>query len=93
MVAIDEVLYFKAEEKYTSVITHNKEYLIRKPIKELTAELDPDRFWQIHRGIIVQVAQIDQLSKGLNGGYKLYLKNRHEGLTVSRRYAHLFKQM
>ena len=93
MVAVDEVVYFRADEKYTSVMTRDKEYLIRTPIKDLAGELDPGRFWQIHRGIIVQVEQIDQLKKALNGGYKLHLKDRPENLPVSRRYAHLFKQM
>lgn len=93
MIAVDEVLYFKAGDKYTSVVTKEKEYLIRKAIKELVTELDPDRFWQIHRGCIVQVAQIAQVKKAINGGFKLHLKTPPHVLTVSRRYAHLFKQM
>ena len=93
MIPVDEVLYFKADDKYTSVVTRQKEYLIRKPIRELILELDPQRFWQIHRGIIVQVEQIDHVKKAMNGSYKLYLKNSPDKLTVSRRYAHLFKQM
>lgn len=93
MVPIDEVICFKADDKYTTVTTSEKEYLIRKPIKELAVELDPDRFWQVHRGIIVQVALIDRVKKAINGGYKLFLKDKNEPLTVSRRYAHLFKQM
>jgi len=93
MVAVDEVIYFKAEDKYTSVMTADREYLIRKPIKELAGELDPDRFWQIHRATIVRLDQIAQLKKNLNGGYQLLLKDHPDELSVSRRYAHLFKQM
>lgn len=93
MIPVDDVRYFKADEKYTSVVTAEKEFLIRKAIKELTVELDPDQFWQIHRGCIVQVALIAQVKKADNGAYKLQLKDGHETLPVSRRYGHLFKQM
>lgn len=93
MIPVDEVIYFKADDKYTTVATSEKEYLIRKPIKELAVQLDPDQFWQVHRGAIVQVALISLVKKAMNGGYKLHLKNSHETLSVSRRYAHLFKQM
>lgn len=93
MIPVDEVVYFKADNKYTSVVTREKEYLIRKPISELAVELDPENFWQIHRGIVVQVNQIDTVKKAVNGSYRLQLKNHSDELTVSRRYAHLFKQM
>lgn len=93
MIPVDEVLYFKADDKYTTVATTEKEFLIRKAIKELILELDPDQFWQIHRGCIVQVTLISHVKKTMNGGYQLYLKGNKEILVVSRRYAHLFKQM
>lgn len=92
-IPVDEVHYFKSGEKYTSVVTAAKEYLIRKAIKELAVELEPEKYWQIHRGIIVNAAFISHVTKGLNGGYKLHLKDNNNVLTVSRRYAHLFKQM
>ncbi len=93
IIPADEVIYFKADDKYTSVVTREKEYLIRKPIRELVVELDPQRFWQVHRGIVVQVEKIDRVKKALNGTYRLHLKELADTLTVSRRYAHLFKQM
>lgn len=93
MIPVDEVLYFKADDKYTTVATKEKEFLIHKAIKELVLELDPDQFWQIHRGCIVQVSLISHVKKAMNGGYQLHLKDNKETLVVSRRYAHLFKQM
>lgn len=93
MIPVDEVIYFKADDKYTTVVTKEKEFLIRKSIKELELELDPDQFWQVHRGCIVQVGLIISVKKAMNGGYKLRLKDCPATLTVSRRYAHLFKQM
>jgi DNA-binding LytR/AlgR family response regulator len=92
-IPIQEVCYFKAGDKYTLVITKDKESLIRKPIKELVAELDPQQFWLIHRGTIVNVHCIAQVSRSLTGRGAVRLKDRPESLTVSRQYIHLFKQM
>ena len=58
MIAVDDVLYFRAEDKYTKVVTADGEALIRKPIKELYEALDPESFWQIHRGAIVNLRAI-----------------------------------
>jgi DNA-binding LytR/AlgR family response regulator len=93
LIPVDDVVYFKAEDKYTLVITKEGESLIKKSIKELTGELDPDCFWQIHRGSIVNVSNIDKMSRSLTGRGVLKLKDRPELLTVSRNYLHHFKQM
>jgi DNA-binding LytR/AlgR family response regulator len=93
LIPVEEVDYFKAEDKYTLVITKEGESLIRKSIKELTQELDPGQFWQIHRGMIVNVCKIDKVSRSLTGRGMLKLKERPEVLTVSRSYLHLFKEM
>jgi DNA-binding LytR/AlgR family response regulator len=93
LIPVEEVDYFRAEDKYTLVITKEGESLIKKSIKELAGELDPNKFWQIHRSIIVNVARIDKVSRSLTGRGTLKLKERTELLTVSRNYLHLFKQM
>jgi DNA-binding LytR/AlgR family response regulator len=93
LVHVDDVIYFKAEDKYTTVITREGESLVRKPIKELAEELDPEKFWQIHRGSIVNVRFIARVSRSLTGKGVVKLKDRSETLTVSNRYLHLFKQM
>jgi len=93
LVPVDEVIYFKAEDKYTTVITREGESLIRKSIKELTEELDPEKFWQIHRGTIVNVKSIARVSRSLTGKGVVRLKDRSETLTISNRYMHRFKQM
>jgi DNA-binding LytR/AlgR family response regulator len=93
LIPVEEVDYFKAEDKYTLVIAKEGESLIKKSIKELTPELDPDQFWQIHRGMIVNVSRIDKVSRSLTGRGMLKLKERPEVLTVSRNYLHFFKQM
>jgi DNA-binding LytR/AlgR family response regulator len=93
LIPVDEVDYFQAEDKYTLVMTKEGESLIRKTIKELSEELDPAQFWQIHRGIIVNVSKIDKVSRSLTGRGVVKLKERPELLTVSRSYLHLFNQM
>jgi DNA-binding LytR/AlgR family response regulator len=93
LIPVDEVIYFKAEDKYTAVITKEGESLVRKPIKELAEELDSEKFWQIHRGAIVNVRFIARMSRSLTGKGVVKLKDRSETLTVSSRYMHLFKQM
>jgi DNA-binding LytR/AlgR family response regulator len=93
LIPVEEVDYFKAEDKYTLVLTKEGESLLKKSIKELAQELDPGQFWQIHRGTIVNVSKIDKVSRSLTGRGVLKLKGRPELLTVSRNYLHLFKQM
>ena len=93
LIPVDEVIYFRAQDKYTQVITGEGESLIRKTIKELSTELEPAQFWQIHRGTIVNVRHIDRVSRSLTGKGVVRLKGRRETLQVSNRYLHLFRQM
>jgi len=93
LIPVDEVYYFKAGDKYTMVITKGGESLIRKPIKDLADELDPDKFWRVHRGTIVNAGCISEVSRSLTGRSVIRLKDLPETLTVSRSYVHLFKQM
>lgn len=93
LTAVDEVCFFKADHKYTAVITREDETLINKSIRSLAEELDPMRFWRIHRSTIVRVAQIDTVRRTQTGRRTIRLKDRPETLTVSRPYLHLFKQI
>jgi DNA-binding LytR/AlgR family response regulator len=93
MIPTSEILFFRAEDKYTRVQTENFEALIRKPIKELIDELDPNEFWQIHRATVVRVDAVAQVSRNLRGNQVVHLKGRDEKLEVSRSFSHLFKQM
>jgi DNA-binding LytR/AlgR family response regulator len=93
MIPTSEILFFRAEDKYTRVQTARFEALIRKSIKELIDELDPDEFWQIHRGTVVRVEAVDQISRNLAGKQVVHLKGSDEKLEVSRSFTHLFKQM
>jgi DNA-binding LytR/AlgR family response regulator len=93
MIPTSDVLFFHAEDKYTRVQTARFEALIRKPIKELIEELDPEEFWQIHRATVVRVDAIDQVSRNIRGNQVLHLRGTDEKLEVSRSFNHLFKQM
>ncbi|HEY5310414.1 MAG TPA: LytTR family DNA-binding domain-containing protein [Casimicrobiaceae bacterium] len=93
LIAVEEVSYFQANDKYTSVFTAEGEALIRTPLKELGEQLDPDRFWQVHRGTIVNLGHVSTTTRDLTGRVTLTLKTRPEPVAVSRAYAHLFKQM
>ena len=93
LIAVEDIFYFKAEDKYTVVKTCDAEALIKKTIQQLSEELDPEQFWRIHRGVIVSVRRVGRVSRSLAGKLAIRLKDLPETLTVSRSYAHLFKQM
>jgi DNA-binding LytR/AlgR family response regulator len=93
MVPVDEVLYFEAADKYVRVLTEAHEYLIRTPLKDLSPQLDTQKFWQVHRGTVVRADAIDTVSRDEAGKMHLTLRGRKEKVAVSRLYANLFKAM
>ncbi|HSW81919.1 MAG TPA: response regulator transcription factor, partial [Usitatibacter sp.] len=93
LIPVEEVLFFQSDEKYTRVVTHEAESLIRKPIRELLDELDPAKFWQVHRATIVNVDHIASVRRGLKDQAEITLRDHAETLIVSRAFTHLFKQM
>jgi len=93
MIPTNDILFFRAEDKYTRVQTRTFEALIRKPIKELIDELDPDEFWQIHRATVVRVDAIEQVSRNFRGNQVVHVKGSDLKLEVSRTFNHRFKQM
>lgn len=93
MVPIADVLCFEAADKYVRVLTTQREYLIRTPLRELMEQLDADRFWQIHRGTLVQATAIEHVTRDEAGKLHLQLRGIAERFVVSRLYAHLFKAM
>ncbi|MEX8518086.1 MAG: LytR/AlgR family response regulator transcription factor [Leptothrix sp. (in: b-proteobacteria)] len=93
LIPIDEVLYFEAADKYVRAITAEREHLLRLSLRELLPQLDEQRFWQIHRGSVVQVRAINTAVRDEAGKVFLSLHNRPERLSVSRLYAYRFKGM
>lgn len=93
LITVDEVAYFQADNKYTRVVTGDGEALIRKPLKDLVEELDPNQFWQIHRSTLVNATSIAGVARDFRGRMLVKLKTRLETLLVSDSYTHLFRQM
>lgn len=91
MIAVEDVLFFRSDEKYTRVQTADHEALIRVPIKDLLPQLDEQVFWQIHRSTIVNVGEIAAVHRDDTGRQRVALKRHTETLEVSRSFAHLFR--
>ena len=93
LIPVEDILFFRSDEKYTCVQTKSYEALIRKPVRDLAEELDPALFWQIHRSTLVNVKAIDGVTRDLRGRHLVMVKGHTEKLEVSRSFIHLFKQM
>jgi len=93
MIPVEDILFFRSDEKYTCVQTASFEALIRKPVRDLADELDPALFWQIHRATLVNVNAIEGVTRDIRGRHLVLVKGRPEKLEVSRSFLHLFKQM
>ncbi len=91
LLAVEEIDYFQSADKYTTVVTQDGEWVIRTALKSLESELDPDRFWRIHRSVIVRVQAIEQYRKTFSGRAIVKLHGHPTPLPVSRRYADIFK--
>lgn len=93
MLPVAEVCYFEAADKYVRVLTADHEYLIRTPVKDLLAQLDPQQFWQVHRSTLVRATAIDRVLRDESGKLLLQLHQRPERIVISRLYAQRFKAM
>lgn len=93
MFGIDEVLFFQSDEKYTRVVTAGDEAHVRKSLREIAEGLDPEVFWQVHRGTLVRAAAIARAQRDELGRITLHLKQHPEKLAVSQAYGWRFKPM
>lgn len=93
LVPVEDVLYFEAADKYVRVVTAEREHLIRQSLRDLLPQLDPQAFWQVHRGTVVQARAVASARREESGKVTLTLKGHADKLVASRLYAHLFKGM
>lgn len=93
LIPVEQVIFMRSDEKYTLVTWAEGEALIRTPIRELIEQLDPQRFAQVHRSVVVNLHAVSHLTRGPNETADLHLRGRAEVLPVSRSYLHLFRQM
>jgi DNA-binding LytR/AlgR family response regulator len=92
-IAVDEVLFFQSDDKYTVVNTANGEHLIRMALAELLESLNAEQFWQVHRGTVVNINCVASSKRDGDGRVTLNLRGWEKPVAVSRAYSHLFKQM
>ena len=92
-VAVEDVLYFQADDKYTVVRTAERELLIRTPIAELVQQLDPADFVQAHRSTVVNLRHLAGTRRDEASRLFLRIRGQAQELPVSRAYVHLFKAM
>ncbi len=93
LVPIGQVIYFEAADKYLRVVTAEREHLIRTSLRELLPQLDPERFWQVHRGTVVRADAIASAERDEAGRFTLRLAGNADRLPVSRVYAWRFRPM
>lgn len=93
LIPVEQVIYVKSDNKYTMVVWEGGEALIRKTIRELADELDPERFAQVHRSAIVSLDRVSHFTHGPGDSGEVHLKGRSDRVAVSRSYLHLFQQM
>lgn len=93
MIPVDNILFFRAEDKYSTVQTREATHLIRTPIKDLEQSLNPDLFWRVHRSAIVNISAIDRVDRSFSGRLTITFINFDETVEISRTYAHRFRQM
>jgi DNA-binding LytR/AlgR family response regulator len=93
IVAVDEVLYFRSTDKYTEAVTASDRHLIRTSLKELLEQLNPQRFTQIHRSIVINLGAVERIERDVLGRSQVHLKQHGDVLPLSRGFAERFKQM
>lgn len=76
-----------------SVLPNYGEHLIRMALSELIESLDPEHFWQVHRGTVVNINFVASSKRDGDGRVTLNLRGWERPVSVSRAYSHLFKQM
>jgi DNA-binding LytR/AlgR family response regulator len=92
-IAVEDVLFFQADDKYTVAQTERGEHLLRTPIIDLVAQLDPEQFWQVHRSTLINLQYLAGTRRDEASRLFLRIKGSARELPVSRAYVHLFKAM
>ena len=93
LIAVEDVLWFEAADKYVTVATVKGDRTIRMTLRELLAQLDAEVFWQVHRGTIINTRHVVEANQDTTGQVLLVMAGRAEKIQVSRQFAHLFRRM
>ena len=93
LIDVADIICLKASGRYVKVLTAEREALVRMPLKNLSEQLDPGLFWQIHRSNIINIAHLDHVKNVDHEQIHAYMKNMEEPIAVSRSYSHLFRNI
>lgn len=93
MLSIEEIIFFRAEDKYVTVVTADTKAIIRTPLKKLLTQLNPNQFWQIHRSTVVALRSVDRLKKDELGKWRLSVHGSTELLSVSPAFQKKFRAL
>lgn len=85
LIPIDEIIYFKADQKYVTLRTAEQEYLIEESLKNLETEF-PQQFLRIHRNALVATNMMLGLTKNDQGRVCIKFVDVDDLLEVSRRH-------
>jgi len=89
----EEVCFFKAEDKYVFLHTHDKQYFYNATLKDLEATLDPADFIRINKSYIVALNKIEKIKKTLDQGHKIIVNDLQKtSVKVSKNYMDQLKK-
>jgi DNA-binding LytR/AlgR family response regulator len=92
LIPVDDVLFFQASDKYTRVVSRHDEAIVRTPLKELVRRLDAEKFWQIHRSVIVRLDVVKAVTSLPDGGFAAEVAGTDERLPVSPAFRGRFRK-
>lgn len=92
VLAAAEISYLRADSKYTTVVTPHGTFLLTTSLRHMKEKLDPQIFWQIHRGVVINIGAVDRIYRSFRGRLEVKLRDRNELLPVSAAHAHLFRE-
>ena len=92
-IPVTQVIFFKAEDKYTIVQTATHEFLIKTPFRELVDRLDPEQFRRVHRSAIVNMEKIQAVHRSFTNQMVIRFTDTDRKIRVSRAHEHLFRAM
>ncbi len=93
LIPVDDIICLKACGRYVKVLTKEREALVRMPLKNLSEQLDPDLFWQVHRSTVMNISHLDHLKNIEHEQIQAHMKNMKEPIAISRSYSHLFRNL
>jgi two-component system LytT family response regulator len=70
---VSDISWIQGASQYSRVHTKNGEYLLSRTLASLECELDPRRFFRIHRSAIVNASHVREVRSSGDGRYNIYL--------------------